>query len=42
MMQPICGYGQYIFPADRAPKTHVNGQTANMTIKPYGVQRQAR
>lgn len=35
-MQPISGHREYIFPADRNPKTHANTQTANAALKRIG------
>ncbi|MHC6528400.1 integrase arm-type DNA-binding domain-containing protein [Vibrio proteolyticus] len=35
-MKPISGHREYIFPADRNPKTHVNTQTANAALKRMG------
>lgn len=35
-VRPISGHREYIFPADREPKTHCNTQTANMALKRMG------
>ncbi|MFV0447704.1 MAG: integrase arm-type DNA-binding domain-containing protein [Vibrio sp.] len=35
-MKPISGHREYIFPADRNPKTHANTQTANAALKRMG------
>lgn len=35
-LKPISAHREYIFPADRNPKTHANAQTANMAIKRMG------
>lgn len=35
-MKPISGHREYIFPADRNPKTHANTQTANAALKRIG------
>ncbi len=35
-MRPISGSREYIFPADRNPKTHANTQTANAALKRMG------
>ncbi len=35
-MRPASGHREYIFPADRNPKTHVNTQTANAALKRMG------
>ncbi|MES3008395.1 MAG: integrase domain-containing protein [Pseudomonadota bacterium] len=35
-MKPISGHLEFIFPADRNPKTHTHEQTANMALKRMG------
>ena len=35
-MKPISGSGQFVFPGERDPKTHIHRQTANMAIKRMG------
>lgn len=35
-MRPISGHREYLFPADRDPRTHSNSQTANMALKRMG------
>ncbi len=35
-MKPISGHREYIFPADRNPRTHANFQTANAALKRIG------
>ena len=35
-LKPISGNREYIFPADRNPKTHMNAQTANAALKRMG------
>lgn len=35
-MRPVSGHREYIFPADRNPKTHANTQTANAALKRMG------
>jgi len=35
-IKPISGHREYVFPADRNPKTHCNSQTVNMAIKRMG------
>jgi integrase len=37
-LKTISGHKEYLFPADRNPKTHMNSQTANMAIKRMGYQ----
>lgn len=37
-IKPISGHREYIFPADRDPRKHVNEQTANAAIKRMGYQ----
>ncbi|MDA8621365.1 integrase domain-containing protein [Psychrosphaera sp.] len=37
-LKAISGHKEYLFPADRNPKTHMNSQTANMAIKRMGYQ----
>jgi integrase len=36
-IKPYSGHREYIFPADRDPRTHCNSQTANMALKRMGV-----
>ena len=36
VMKPISGHREFIFPADRNPRTHTNEQTANMALKRMG------
>lgn len=36
LMMPVSGHRQYIFPADREPRSHTNPQTANAAIKRMG------
>ena len=36
IMHPISGSGEFVFPSDRNPKTHINSQTANMALKRMG------
>ena len=38
VVRPISGHREYVFPADRDPKTHCNSQTANMALKRMGLQ----
>lgn len=35
-LQPISGHREFLFPADRNPKTHANSQTANAALKRMG------
>lgn len=35
-LKPISGHREYLFPADRDPRTHINNQTANMALKRMG------
>jgi integrase len=35
-LQPISGHREFVFPADRDPKTHTNEQTANAALKRMG------
>lgn len=37
-IRPISGHREYVFPADRDPKTHCNSQTANMALKRMGLK----
>lgn len=37
-IKPYSGYREYVFPADRAPRTHCNSQTANMALKRMGFE----
>jgi len=36
VMRPISGHREHLFPADRNPSNHANGQTANMALKRMG------
>ncbi|PAY01859.1 integrase [Pseudoalteromonas sp. HM-SA03] len=38
-LQPISGHREYLFPADRDPRSHINEQTANMALKRMGYER---
>jgi integrase len=38
-LKPISGHREYIFPADRNPKVHMNAQTANAALKRMGFQK---
>ena len=35
-MKPISAHREYVFPADRNPRTHANPSTANMALKRMG------
>lgn len=35
-VKPYSGHREYVFPADRNPRTHCNSQTANMALKRMG------
>jgi integrase len=35
-MKPISGHREYVFPADRDPRTHINSSTANVALKRMG------
>lgn len=37
-LKPHSGHREYVFPADRNPRTHANSQTANMALKRMGFQ----
>lgn len=37
-LKPHSGNREYVFPADRNPRTHANSQTANMALKRMGFQ----
>lgn len=37
-LKPHSGHREYVFPADRDPRTHANSQTANMALKRMGFQ----
>lgn len=39
-IKPISGHREYIFPADRDPKSHANSSTANMALKRMGFDKQ--
>ncbi len=36
VMKPISGHREYVFPAERNPRTHIHQQTANMALKRMG------
>lgn len=38
-IKPISGHRQFIFPADRNPKSHANEQSANMALKRMGYEK---
>ena len=40
LLKPVSGHRQYIFPADRNPRTHMNTQSANTAIKRMGFKGQ--
>lgn len=40
VMKEISGHREYVFPADRNPKTHMNAQTANSALKRMGYHKQ--
>lgn len=37
-LKPYSGHREYVFPADRNPRTHSNSQTANMALKRMGFE----
>ncbi|KAA0981426.1 integrase domain-containing protein [Pseudomonas sp. ANT_J28] len=37
-LKPHSGHREYVFPADRNPRTHANSQTPNMALKRMGFQ----
>jgi len=37
-IKPYSGHREYVFPADRDPRTHCNSQTANMALKRMGFE----
>lgn len=37
-IKPYSGHREYVFPADRNPRTHCNTQTANMALKRMGFE----
>ena len=37
-IKPYSGHREYVFPADRTPRTHCNSQTANMALKRMGFE----
>ncbi|MFF7710749.1 integrase domain-containing protein [Pseudomonas sp. NPDC007930] len=37
-IKPLSGHREYVFPADRNPRTHCNSQTANMALKRMGFE----
>lgn len=38
MIKPYSGHREFVFPADRNPRTHCNSQTANMALKRMGFE----
>ena len=38
-LKPISAHREYMFPADRNPRTHTNEQTANMALKRMGYEK---
>lgn len=36
IMRPVSGRGEFVFPSDRKPRTHIHSQTANMALKRMG------
>jgi integrase len=38
-IKPISGHREYVFPADRDPRSHTNSQTANMALKRMGFEK---
>ncbi|CAJ0571078.1 unnamed protein product, partial [Mesorhabditis spiculigera] len=36
-IKPYSGHREYVFPADRDPRTHCNSQTANMALEAHGL-----
>lgn len=38
ILKPHSGHREYVFPADRNPRTHASSQTANMALKRMGFQ----
>lgn len=40
LIKPISGHREYVFPADRNPKSHANSSTANMALKRMGFNKQ--
>lgn len=38
-LKPISGHREYVFPADRNPRKHINEQTANMALKRMGYEK---
>jgi integrase len=39
-IKPISGHREYVFPADRNPRSHTNSQTANMALKRMGFDKE--
>ena len=37
-VRPYSGHREFVFPADRNPRTHCNSQTANMALKRMGFE----
>lgn len=37
-IRPLSGHREYVFPADRNPRTHCNSQTTNMALKRMGFE----
>lgn len=38
-LKPISGHREYVFPADRDPRSHISAQTANMALKRMGYEK---
>lgn len=38
-LKPLSGHREYLFPADRNPRSHINEQTANMALKRMGYEK---
>lgn len=38
-LKPLSGHREYLFPADRNPRNHINEQTANMALKRMGYEK---
>jgi len=38
-LRPLSGHREYLFPADRNPRSHINEQTANMALKRMGYEK---
>jgi integrase len=39
-IKPISGHREYVFPADRNPRSHANSSTANMALKRMGFDKE--